>query len=66
MDSVLIVNAIKQGQPTSVQVMAAVCKAAANAHQIVSLQDDRCYFNQVCTPMQHQSDPNPSIEKLPS
>lgn len=44
MDSVPIVNAIKQGQLTSVQVATSFCKAAAVAHQIVSQQDDRRYF----------------------
>lgn len=41
MDSVPIINAIKQGQLTSVQVATSFCKAAAVAHQIVSQQDDR-------------------------
>lgn len=38
MDTVPIVNAIKQGRFTSVQVTTAFCKAAAVAHQIVSQQ----------------------------
>lgn len=45
MDSVPIVNAIKQGQLTSVQVTTAFCKAAAVAHQIVSQPNrDCCHF----------------------
>lgn len=44
MDSVPIVNAIKQWQLTSVQVTTAFCKAAAVANEIVSQQDDRRYF----------------------
>lgn len=36
MNSIPVINAIKQKQLTSVQVTTAVCKAAAVAHQIVS------------------------------
>lgn len=36
MDSVSVVDAIKQGRLTSLQVTTAFCKAAAVAHQIVS------------------------------